>query len=187
MVCEGCRVALPPSSEHTAPQGIAHACAVFEYRFPVDRLVQRFKYEGDLATGRWLAQQLAGRAAALARPDLVVAPPSRPAHLRRRGFNPALEVAKAVARRVGAPCSRDAFAWSRATEAQSSLGGRRRRENLRGAFACRLRLEGRSVWIVDDVLTTGATLAALAVAARAAGAAEICALTVARAAAPPGR
>ncbi|HSN21651.1 MAG TPA: hypothetical protein VLS49_13295, partial [Usitatibacter sp.] len=65
------------------------AAARFEYRFPVDRLVQRFKYAGDLALGRWLAQELAHRVAGEPRPDLLVVPPLSAARLRERGFNPA--------------------------------------------------------------------------------------------------
>ena len=186
-VCAPCRADLPPAPEEPPPAGVSRAAAAFAYRFPLDRLVQRFKFDGDLAAGRWLAEAVAARASAFEPPGIVVAPPSRAPSLHRRGFNPALEVAKVVARRAGAPCRLQAFAWCRATEPQSRLGGGRRRENLRGAFRCRERLDGRRVWIVDDVLTTGATVSALAAAARAAGAADVCAFTIARAPAPGGR
>src|SRR5262252_2748827 len=77
------RCALPLASSRLAcgrcmskrNPAIDAAVAVFEYRFPVDRLVQRFKFAGDLAVGRHLAEALARRAARLAKPDVLAVPP----------------------------------------------------------------------------------------------------------------
>src|SRR5688572_30571579 len=98
--CACPRCALPMAREETCgaclrrPPPFDAAVAAFEYGFPVDRLVQRFKFAGDLAAGRWLAQRLA--AAVRTRPDLLVVAPLTAARLRTRGFNQALEIARVV-------------------------------------------------------------------------------------------
>jgi len=177
LVCKECERSLPwlRDSEKVAP---------FEYRFPVDRLIQRFKYAGDLATGRWLALQLARRVRDEPKPDIVVAPPLTPSRLRSRGFNQALEIAKVVAASRGARCAVTGLARTRETPPLHGLDRRARRRNLRGAFRCDLRLHHLRVAIVDDVFTTGATVESLARALQAAGAAEVLTWTVARTPAP---
>jgi len=157
------------------------ASACFEYGFPVDRLVQRFKYAGDLAVGRWLALELAERLRREPRPDVIVVPPVSQARLRERGFNQALEIARVVAHRLGVRCDARSVVRLRETPAQAALSRRERRANLRGAFGCQARLEGLHVAIVDDVLTTGATADAIARAVKAAGAESVRAWAVARA------
>jgi len=154
--------------------------AAFAYRFPIDRVMLRFKFAGDLAAGRWLAEQLAQAVRASPMPDRLVVPPIDPARLRLRGFNQALEIAKVVAHSHGLQLEREAIARVRGAPAQSTLGGRERRRNLRGAFECRRRFEGMHLAIVDDVMTTGATAEAVARALRKAGAARIDAWIVAR-------
>jgi ComF family protein len=162
------------------PFAFDDAAAAFEYRFPLDRLVHRFKYAGDLAVGRWLALRLAARVAD-ARPDLVLAPALTRARLRRRGFNQALEVAKVVARRVHAPCDISSLLKTRDTPPQPGLGRQERRANLRGAFRFRKRVEGMHVAVVDDVMTSGATMDAVAAVLKERGAARVSAWCVARA------
>ena len=98
------RCALPMPAAQTCgrclrhPPSFAHAHATFEYRFPLDRVVQRFKFAGDLAAGRWLAEQLALTVHDADRPGLLVVPALAPARLRVRGFNQALEIARVVGR-----------------------------------------------------------------------------------------
>jgi len=184
LACQSCALALPAAGicgeclRH--PPAFDTAVAGFAYRFPVDRLVQRFKFAGDLALGRWLALQLADRVRALESPDLLVAPPLTAARLSGRGFNQALEIAKVVGRELGVRTALGGLAKTRETRPQPGLGPRARRANLRGAFRCDLALAGRHVAIVDDVITTGATADALARALKAAGAARVSAWCVAR-------
>ena len=159
--------------------------AAFDYAFPLDRLVHRFKFSGDLAIGGWLAGQLAEAARFRPRPDLLVAPPLTGSRLRERGFNQSLELARLVGRQLGVARAVDLVEKVRETPPQQGLGRRARRRNVRGAFRCTRRLDGERIAIVDDVVTTGATLAAVASALRAAGAGPIEAWTVARA--PRGR
>ena len=162
------------------PNAFDDAQAVFEYRFPIDRLVQRFKFDGDLAIGTWLAHRLADVSEARPRPDLLVVPPLGSASLRQRGFNQAVEIARIVASRLGPRLSREGLIKVRDTGAQHALDARARRANLRGAFACRLRLAGESVAIVDDVVTTGATADVLAAELKKAGAGKVSVWSVAR-------
>jgi ComF family protein len=159
------------------------AVAAFEYRFPVDRLVRRFKFAGDLAAGRWLAGRLA--AVVAAQPDLIVVPPLTPARLRERGFNQALEIARVVGAATGARVGARVLEKVRDTAPQPGLGGRARRRNLRGAFRAARPVAGSHVAIVDDVMTTGATVAELASVLKEAGARRVDVWVVART--PPGR
>ena len=176
LLCERCERALPVADP--AAPGVL---AAFEYGFPLDRLVQRFKFAGDLAVGRFLGERLAARAARAPRPDLLVAPPLAAARLRSRGFNQSVELARHVGRRLGVPLRADALVKLRDTAPQQGLGRRARRRNLRGAFRCRADVAGLRVAIVDDVYTTGATAGEIARVLRRAGAREVVAWTVARA------
>jgi ComF family protein len=152
----------------------------FDYRFPIDRLVRRFKFSADLATGAYLGEAIVHAVASVPRPDLLVASPASAARLRERGFNPALFLARRVASGLGIAVDPRALAKVRHTPAQAGLDRAARRRNLRGAFAARRRLDGMHVAVVDDVMTTGATLSALAVVLKEAGAARVSGWVVAR-------
>lgn len=184
LVCAACDARLPRAlpdwrDDLRGPLAFEDAVAVFDYRFPVDRLVHRFKFAGDLAVGRWLsmrlAESLAGRTA-----DLLVAPPLTSASLRARGFNQALEIAKVVGATLGIGVAIGGLVKVRETAPQPALGAGARRRNMRAAFDCRLALAGEHVAIVDDVVTTGATADAVAQALRDAGAGRVSAWAVAR-------
>ncbi len=157
------------------------AVARFEYRFPLDRLVQRFKYAGDLAVGSWLARALAERVEREPRVDRIVVPPLSRTRLRERGFNQALEIARVVGDRLRVPVAREAILRTRETQAQAGLGREARRKNVRDAFACAAAFDRARVAIVDDVLTTGATADAIARALKSAGAGFVAVWTLARA------
>ena len=176
MVCAPCVASLPALAS-----GIHRVVAPFEYRFPVDRLVQRFKFAGDLAVGRWLALQLAARARREARPQLLVPVPITRKRLRARGFNQTVEIARAVSRQLRIPTAMRVLERTRDAPAQAGLSRRARRANLRGAFRCRRGvLAGRHVALIDDVFTTGATADAAARALRRAGAARVDVWAIAR-------
>lgn len=182
--CPTCALPMPRDEKcgrclRRAP-ALDSARAALEYRFPVDRVMRRFKFAGDLAAGEWLAGRLAVAVAAAPVPELVVVPPIDATRLRTRGFNQALEVARVVAAARRVRLDRDAVIRVRVVAPQSTLGSRERRANLRGVFACRRELGGRHVAIVDDVMTTGATVEAVALALRQAGARRVDAWVVAR-------
>ncbi|EKO39166.1 MAG: putative amidophosphoribosyltransferase [Solidesulfovibrio magneticus str. Maddingley MBC34] len=147
-------------------------------------LVLGFKFHGRLGQGRLLAGFLAAawrRAAARdgpgcpdGAPDLLVPTPLYPRRLAWRGFNQSLELARLLGREIGTPLAPLALARLRDTVPQSSLPGRERRSNLTGAFAADpAQVAGRRVLLVDDVMTTGATVETAAQALRRAGAARV--------------
>jgi ComF family protein len=154
--------------------------AAFHYAFPADALLQAFKYGGKLALAPLLAAPLAEAAAAVPAPDLLIPMPLHPRRLRERGFNQAAEIAKWVARERALPLDAAGCQRTRDTRAQAGLDWKERRRNVRGAFACKEKMDGLRVAVVDDVMTTGATLAEVARVLRRAGAAEVQAWVVAR-------
>ena len=159
----------------------AATVAAFAYAFPLDRLVQGLKYRGQLALAGWFATALgsAVRARGAAWPDRVVALPLSPARQRERGFNQAGEIARGLAVDLRLPLA-GGLARVRDAPPQAGLTLPARIRNLRDAFACDASFAGRHVALVDDVMTSGATLAAAARALRRAGATRVDAWVVAR-------
>ena len=99
---------------------------------------------------------------------------------RERGFNQAALLARRIGSHLGVPIRSSWLARIRSTRPQSELSATERRANVRDAFRASDRVAGHHVLVVDDILTTGATLDACARALRAAGARRVGALTVAR-------
>lgn len=177
-LCGACLRRAPP---------LAAAWVPFRYAHPLDLLEARFKFRADLAAGRVLGELLAERAAleAPARPDCIVPVPLHASRLRERGYNQALELARPVARALGVPLRQDALVRVRATPAQTGLDAVARRRNLRAAFAVPARVAlPAHVALLDDVMTTGATLHEAARVLLRAGARRVDAWALARAAAP---
>ncbi|MDR2451569.1 MAG: ComF family protein [Candidatus Accumulibacter sp.] len=179
------RCALPiPSGECCGrclgrPPHYDRTLAVFRYGFPVDGLIQSFKYGHRLAIAAFLGGELAALAKDAA-VDLVVPLPLHPSRLRERGFNQALELARPVARALDKPLDAGACRRVRPTPAQAGLPWKERKKNVRGAFDCARELAGRRILLVDDVMTTGASLDECARTLKKHGAAEITLLIAAR-------
>jgi ComF family protein len=161
------------------PPPVDFAVAAFRYEFPVDRMIQALKYAGQLAHADALGSALAEVSLAAGRLDALVALPLAAARQRERGFNQAAQIARRVAALRGIALL-PGLVRVRDTPPQASLLPRERARNVRGAFAARRPFTGLRVAIVDDVMTTGASLHAAARALRAAGAREVGALVVAR-------
>ncbi|MBU3657634.1 MAG: ComF family protein [Rhodocyclaceae bacterium] len=189
--CERCALPMlgglthcPDCSRHLPLFDTAYAA--WAYDFPVDTLIRDFKYGHHLYLGRFFAEQLTSvleqtwGASGQPRPDLIVPMPLHPHRLRTRGFNQAAEIARHMARRLRIPCAYDALVRLHDTSPQAGLHRDERWRNLLGAFACPEGLPAKHILLVDDVLTTGASLSACAEALRHSGASRIDVAVVAR-------
>ena len=173
-LCAGCTARIPrletalcvrclaaghePSGCHRHPGFASHARWVYDER--AARVIHALKYGERTALARALGREMARALPPGYRPDLVVEVPLHPTRRRERGYNQAGLLSEALAGAIGAPRLPEAMTRVRATRAQARLGPAARRLNMAGAFRIDHpnALAGRSVLIVDDVLTTGATL-----------------------------
>ena len=187
VACPTCALPLPVPAPacgeclgRTPPLAAVHAA--FVYARPLDRLLPRLKFHGDLAAGRLLAQLLGDACAQWPRPDALVPVALHRARLRQRGYDQALELARPLARRLDLPLRPQLLVRSRATAAQSvQADAAARRRNLRDAFCVPANATlPAHVALVDDVMTTGATLHAAAIALHRAGVARVDAWVCAR-------
>lgn len=167
---------------HRPPPFVA-AAAPLHYRSPVDHLILGVKFGARLQFARLLGELFAHWAAErdLPLPDALVPVPLHPRRQRERGFNQALELARPLGRQLGIPVLPAACRRIRATDRQTRLDARTRRANVRGAFAVEAGLRAGHVAIVDDVMTTGSTVAALARALLQAGVRQVDVWCIARA------
>ena len=163
------------------PPPLIETHAVFRYETPLDRLLPRLKFHEDLAAGRLCADLMAEALAGAARPDALIPLPLHRRRLRARGFDQTLELARPLARTLALPLRDDLLSRVRETAPQSRLDAAARRRNLRGAFAVRPGIAlPAHVALIDDVMTTGATLHAAADALLRAGVARVDAWVCAR-------
>lgn len=178
-LCGACQRRPPPWDSAWAP---------FRYGWPLDRLEARYKFGRELAAGRTLAALWQRATPPADLPALIVPVPLHRTRLRQRGYNQALELARPLGRALGVPVRHDVLLRQRATVAQTELDAPARRRNVRGAFALRegVRLPAH-VTLLDDVMTTGATLAECARLLRRAGVARVQVWALARAPSPRGR
>lgn len=162
------------------PPRFDRVTAVFAYSFPVDALIHAFKYGGNLAVASVLGQLL-GHVVAAESAELIVPMPLSGERLRSRGFNQAYEIARNVAALTAIPVAAHICRKVVDTQPQAALPWKERAKNVRGAFVCDADLSGRKVAVIDDVMTTGATLNELARNLKRAGAVEVSGWIVARA------
>ncbi len=178
-LCAGC-ILEPPHFHHTF--------SLYRYSYPLGYLINGFKHHGQLSYGQVMGQLLAEAAqihfSQVRRPDLLTAVPLHPRRRRERGYNQALELARPLAKALNIPLASRMFERRHNTPPQQHLSRSERRRNLRGAFGLNNNLQGARLLIVDDVMTTGATVDAMAKLAAQAGALSIDIITVARALPP---
>lgn len=186
--CRRCALPLAPGEAGDCgaclrrPPPLQEVHAAFAYQAPLDRLVPRFKFHQDLAAGRLLSQLMAEAFAGLPPPGALVPVPLHRSRLRSRGYDQALELARPLAQALGIPLGDRLLLRVRPTAPQSTRDAAGRRRNVRAAFAVAPAAAPPPghVVLVDDVMTTGATLHAAALALRRAGVARVDAWVCAR-------
>ena len=158
----------------------------FRYAYPIDHLVQAFKYGGQEQCGRVLGSLLARhvRTRTDPWPEVLVPVPLARRRYRRRGFNQAIELARSLRDIPQLEVRTDLVVRVRETLEQASLDRKARRRNVRGAFDLVRPLTTGHVAILDDVVTTGSTVSELAKVLRRAGARRIEVWAIARATGP---
>ena len=174
-LCPSCRERLPPFDE---------AWALLHYEGPARELLRRFKFHDKTSVRRTFATLLHGfiERYALQFPDasMVIPIPLHPVRLRERGYNQAALLAACTAREFGLPLREDILIRARPTPHQAGLGAKERWTNIKGAFRIKNSnaIVGRSVIVVDDILTTTATASEAAQTLKDAGASRVIVITL---------
>lgn len=130
--------------------------AAFRYDFPVDRIIHALKYGHQLAVAKWLGKQLAGMIKADG--QLIIPLPLHHSRLHERGFNQSMEIARVVGNCLNLAVDRNSLWRNRATPSQADQPLKERHKNVRGAFECTADMAGKNILLIDDVMTTGATV-----------------------------
>ncbi len=200
-VCKACLNDLPWHPQTSCPQcglssdgNVCGSClnsppdfdvtkAVFLYTFPIDAMMLRYKYGNSLNLGDTFGEFLAEKVNAedcLKNIDLIIPMPMHPQRLKDRGFNQALEIAKVLCKNHKEKLDYKSVTRQTLTPPQASLPLKERVKNIKGAFKVNADLGGQRIAIVDDVMTTGASLNELAKTLKKAGAAHVECWVIAR-------
>ena len=155
-----------------------HLVALWQYEFPLDKAMIDAKYHHAFAIYRWAAAQRGEWP--FAKNAMLIPVPLAELRLQSRGYNQAQLIAEEMAKRFDLRVDTNAVIRIRETDIQQRLNWVERRRNVRSAFVATRSFVGESVVMVDDVLTTGATLNSLASALLDAGAARVDAFVLAR-------
>ena len=193
-ICSACGLPFPTESgtDHLcgdcllSPRVFTRARAVGHYEGSLLTAIHAFKYQGQSALGRILGRLMADHDYHdfhISSCTMIIPVPLHVRRLRERGFNQALILARAIARRHELPLDFTSLMRQVATPPQITLGKTERQRNVRDAFRIREpgRVKGEKIIIVDDVYTTGSTLNECARVLLEGGANEVAALTLARA------
>lgn len=152
----------------SAPPHFDATCVLGDYQAPLSQVVADLKFHAKLAYGREIGRRLAEQAAGLEETlDVILPVPLAPGRLAARGYNQAWLIARSLARCTGVPARACWLERSASTRVQTGLRRRERQRNVRGIFqlageARRGAIVGATVAVVDDVMTSGATLDAIA-------------------------
>jgi len=182
-ICDGCNSDLPWHSKPHCPQCgldsnglLCGSCinsppafdatfSLFTYDFPLDSMMQRYKYGNMLNLG-YIFGQMLGKKTNLADVDLIIPMPMHPMRLKERGFNQSLEIAKIITKSHPEKLDFTSALRQKHTPPQASLPLKERVKNIKGAFKINVdsvdNFKNKRIAIVDDVMTTGASLNELA-------------------------
>jgi ComF family protein len=154
------------------------AFSLFSYQKPITNMIMNLKFQSDLVNakilGAWMAETIINswyRGAAL--PEVIIPMPLHAKRLRERGFNQSLEIARPIAHRLKLPLDLTSCARVKATAAQAMLPAEQRGRNIKNAFSAAKSLQGLHIALLDDVTTTGYSMAELAKTCKKAGARRI--------------
>ena len=188
--CRICGIELPSDRVHVpcgdcivkAPY-FDSTVALFRYQEPLRYLIRSLKFHSNFASGRLLGELLveALKAQDIDRPDLLLPVPLHLKRLRQRGFNQALELARPLSRAFSIPIGAECCVRIRDTRPQFELHSSERQRNIKQAFAIQGPVAEKRIAIVDDVVTTGATVNEIARVLRWHGAQSVTVWCVARA------
>lgn len=175
--CPQC--ALPSPASRTCGRCLAHpprydaTCAALMFRFPADVLVHALKYRGELALASLAAGLLDACIGDSAAVRVLVPVPLSGARMRERGYNQSMEIARHLARERGLRLAPELCERVLDGPAQSGLPFAERAKNVRGAYRCGSRPPHGTIAVIDDVMTTGATLDEVAATLKRAGASRV--------------
>lgn len=155
--------------------------ALLLYQEPVNFLVQQFKFNRKLGYGRLFSTMMAEKMASLDEcPDLLIPVPLHSSRLRTRGYNQAWELARQLSKMIEITASHKTCRRIKKTPLQTGLKASERRRNLKKAFVITEEVKDLHICIVDDVMTTGSTLEAIASVLKSAGAGRVTGMVIAR-------
>ncbi len=196
-LCQDCLGGLPPApspsclqcgasaTNQTCGQCLKHkpfydeTHARFSYAYPVDTIIQHYKYHHALYLHHTLAGLLQEKVMD-ATVDIIIPMPLHPSRLKERGFNQSLEIAKVIAKQHNITLDSTSCTRIKDTPPQSSLAPKERIKNMKDAFDCQATFTDMHIALIDDVMTTGASLNALAKTLKEAGASKISCYVIAR-------
>jgi ComF family protein len=159
------------------PPAFDATIAAFNYVFPMDALLKALKYRGELSAAEIAANGIVNALAHQPLPDLLIAMPLHPQRLQERGFNQAVEIGRRIAQYTQCRLSTNSVVRLRHGEPQASLPLNKRAKNVKGVFAVNdavsSELRGKRIAVVDDIMTSGASLNELAKTLKKAGAVRV--------------
>jgi len=158
---------------------------LFSYDYPLDRLLQHYKYKESLHLADTFASLFTKRLLDVAankhtQTDLIIPMPMHNERLKQHGFNKVLEIARLISRNRQIKLDFTSCQRTKLTPPQASLPLKERIKNIRGVFHCDKNLQDLNIALVDDVMTTGASLNELAKTLKQAGAAHVECWVIAR-------
>ncbi|HIO92557.1 MAG TPA: ComF family protein [Leucothrix mucor] len=169
--CRQCGLPFPDKVEtalcgqcQQSPPAIDYLISSLHYGYPVDYLVAQLKFNRNLSYAKILSHLLLNtlQSQQIETPDVIIPVPLHKKRLRKRGFNQALEIARPIAKALDVPIAKQHLERVKQTQAQSLLNAVKRKQNLRHSFKLVKSISVKHVVIIDDVVTTGATVFELA-------------------------